>query len=317
VNDQAQIRFAQRYVLAFESLTGALQAQGLTRSAIRKEVADRANMSDGATVYLVQFLNPDSPARKVVAERIQVVPDELANEFFRGLAAPDAKECYRCVGKVHIVDMLNAVLASWPDAPREGVVQTLIKGIEGTIGPGDKPKALVLLDALEGCRDLAKQQLDCREGMGQQLAERLQVAAVISPNMREYHPVRSMHDRFLQLLALGVTPDHVAFPQQSWQLYLRGDMAAIAEDHRSAVGQYIGIVERLLGADVAFDQPGTQKFLTRMQDNLVGNRAVVRDGAREVSRLLQARPAGATSDEARPAIEPALGDWAEQHKDNK
>jgi len=129
--------------------------------------------------------------------------------------------------------------------------------------------------------------------------------------------VRSMHDRFLQLLALGVTPDHVAFPQQSWQLYVRGDMVAISEDHRSAVGQYIGIVEQLLRADVAFDQPGTQKFLTRMQDNLVGNRAVVRDGAREVSRLLQARPAGATSDEARPAIEPALGDWAEQHKDNK
>ena len=129
--------------------------------------------------------------------------------------------------------------------------QTLIEGVAATIGPGDKPKALVLLDALEGCRDLSKQQLDCREGVGQQLAHRLLVAAVIAPNTREYHPARSMHDRFLQLLALGVTPEHVAFPQPSWQSYLRGDTAAVTEEHRSAVGQYIAIVEQLLKAGVA------------------------------------------------------------------
>ncbi len=55
-NDRAQIQFAERYLLAFETLTRDLQEQGLSRSAIRKEVADRANMSDGATGYLVRFL---------------------------------------------------------------------------------------------------------------------------------------------------------------------------------------------------------------------------------------------------------------------
>jgi hypothetical protein len=311
-NDRARIQFAERYALAFETLTRDLQTQGLSRSAIRKEVADRANMSDGATVYLVQFLDQDSPARKMVADRITVAPDGLADEFFRGLSAADAKECYRCVGKVHIVDMLHAVLASWPDAPRDGVVQTLIESIEATIGPGDKPKALVLLDALEGCRDLSKQKLDCREGVGRQLAHRLHLAAVISSNTREYHPVRSMHDRFLQLLALGVTPGHVAFPQRSWDSYLEGDGAAISEDHRSAMGQYVGILEQLSRAGVMLDQPGTSRFLTLMRDHLAGDRAVVADGAREVSRLLQARQAADASGGAQPAWEQSLGDWAEQ-----
>ncbi len=314
-HDAAQLRFAERYVQAFETLTRDLQAQGLARSEIRKEVADRANMSDGATVYLIQFLQPESPCRKTVTARIVVVPEELAQEFFRGLAAVEAKECYRCVGKVHIVDMLTTVLTSWPDAPHDGVVATLIKGVEETIGPGDKPKALVLLDALEGCRDLAKQQLDCRAGVGQQLAERLQVAAVTAPDTRAYHPVRNMHDRFLQLLALGVTPDHVAFPQPSWQLYLRGDPRAVGEEHRAAVGQYIGMVEHLMRAGVAFEQPGTQHFLALMQANVIGNRTLVTGGVQEVGRLVKAHQAARSGGETEAAIEAALGDWAEQQED--
>jgi hypothetical protein len=39
--------------------------------------------------------------------------------------------------------MFTAVLISWPDAPREGLVQTLCESVEATVGPGDKLKALV------------------------------------------------------------------------------------------------------------------------------------------------------------------------------
>ena len=78
-------------------------------------------MSDGATVYLVAVSESGfARARRSWQSGFRSCPTNLANEFFRGLSVPDAKECYRCVGKVHIVDMLNAVLASWPDAPARG-----------------------------------------------------------------------------------------------------------------------------------------------------------------------------------------------------
>ena len=195
-NDRVKIRFAERYAVAFETLSRDLQAQGLTRSAIRKEVADRANMSDGATVYVIRFLGQAEPVRGSAAERIGLAPETLVDELFRGLSLTDSKECYRCVGKIHIVDMLDEVLVSWPASPREGTVQNLIENIQAVVVTGDKPKALVLLDALEACRDLAKYQLDCQDGLGKQLAHRLYLAAIASPNTREYHPTRSLHDRF-------------------------------------------------------------------------------------------------------------------------
>ena len=277
-NDRVKIRFAERYALAFETLSRDLQEQGLSRSAIRKEVADRANMSDGATVYVVQFVGQAVPARSGAAERISLAPEMLVDELFRGLSAADAKECYRCVGKVHIVDMLDEVLASWPAAPREGTVQNLIESIQAVVATGDKPKALVLLDALEACRDLSKYQLDCRDGLGEQLAHRLYLAALVSPNTREYHPTRSLHDRILQLLALGVTPDQAAFPQTLLDRYLQGDREPTTEEQRAALTQYVSTVEQLTQAGVRLDQPGTARFLTLMKDSLLANRELVAEG---------------------------------------
>ena len=278
-NDRVKIRFAERYALAFETLSRDLQEQGLSRSAIRKEVADRANMSDGATVYVIRFLGQAAPVHGSAAERISLAPETLVDELFRGLSVADAKECYRCVGKVHIVDMLDEVLASWPAAPREGTVQNLIESIQAVVATGDKPKALVLLDALEACRDLSKYQLDCRDGLGKQLTHRLYLAAIVSPNTREYHPIRSLHDRILQLLALGVTPDQAAFPQAFLERYLQGDREPTTEEQRAALTQYVSVVEQLTQAGVKLDQPGTARFLILLKDNLraesgVGRRRV-------------------------------------------
>ena len=142
------------------------------------------------------------------------------------------------------------------------------------------------------------------------------MAAVISPNTREYHPVRSMHDRFLQLLALGVTPGHVAFPQQSWDRYLRGDVAAISEDHRLALGQYVGIIEQLLQAGVTLDQPGTQS----VPDTDAGQPRGRSRGCRGRSTGGQSIAPGATGGRRRrcapPAVEQSLGDWAEQRMEH-
>ncbi len=313
-DDRARTEYAQRYVQAFESLADALRAQDLSRAAIRKEMTDRANMSDGACAYLVQLLDPASAPSRILAERTGITAGYLSDEFFRGLSAADPKVCYECVGKAHIADMLTAILSSWPDAPRDGLVPALCASIEATVGPGDKQKALVLLDALEACRDLRKQGLDGSHGVGQQLAHRLHMAAVISANMRDYHPVRSVHDRFLQLFAAGIAPDHTAFPQAYWQRYLRGDTAVIAEEHRTALSQYVSAVEQLVRAQVAFDHPGSRQFLLRMQDGLLGDRAAVVDAAREVGRLVEARRAPGSAGAARPPLEEALGEWVQQRK---
>jgi len=306
--------FAQRYLRAFETLSGQVQAQGQSRAALRKEITDRANMSDGASAYLVQLLDPQSPPSRILTARTGIAPARLADEFFRGLAEADAKECYRCVGKVHIADMLTTVLASWPDAPTDGLVQTLCAGVEATIGPGDKPKALVLLDALEACRDLAAQGLDCRAGVGQQLAHRLHMAVVVCATTRDYHPVRSTHDRFLRLHALGVTPDHPAFPGQVWQSYLAGDAAATEEEQRMALTQYVSVVEQLIKAEAALDAPGTQPFLALLRAHLQDQRAVVTDGSREFARLIDTVRSAPDADGARRTLDEALGQWAQQRK---
>ena len=171
-------------------------------------------MSDGATVYVVQFLGQAEPARGSAAERISLAPETLVDELFRGLSAggrqgmlplrgqsPHCRHAGRSAGELARMRRVKVP------------VQNLIESIQAVVATGDKPKALVLLDALEACRDLAKHQLDCRDGLGKQLAHRLYLAAIASPNTREYHPTRSLHDRILQLLALGVTPDQAAFPQ--------------------------------------------------------------------------------------------------------
>lgn len=52
-DDQSKIDFANSYIEAFESLENQLVAEGLSKATVRKEISDRANMSDGATAFLI------------------------------------------------------------------------------------------------------------------------------------------------------------------------------------------------------------------------------------------------------------------------
>ncbi|MGM0489974.1 MAG: hypothetical protein ACQESR_24860, partial [Planctomycetota bacterium] len=152
--DQRKTSFARDYIQAFETLAEEMRDEGRGGSTIRKEVVERANMSDGATSFLVQMLDTDTKPYQILTARLKVDVEALREDFFRGLARLDTKECYRCVGKVHIADMLLESLEQWPRMGREGVVQDLVDQLVLTVSSGDKPKALALLDAMDGCFEL-------------------------------------------------------------------------------------------------------------------------------------------------------------------
>ena len=51
-DDEQKMSFALHYVQAFQTLDTDLRGAGQTSAAVRKEISDRANMSDGATCFL-------------------------------------------------------------------------------------------------------------------------------------------------------------------------------------------------------------------------------------------------------------------------
>ncbi len=235
-DNQRQIAFTHQYVESLEALAQHLQGEELSRGAIRKEIGDRANMSDGAAMFLVRMLDEKSKEHQTMTQRLKVSPAMVQSEFFRGLTLPDTKECFRCIGKVHIADMLMETLDKWPTAPDDGVVGNVIDCVVTTIASGDKPKALALLDALEGCAGLATHELDVRAGVGERMAKRLCLAAQVAPNSREYHPVRAIHDRIVRLIDLGIQPDQELFPSDFANRYLEGEPTSVEEDARAALG---------------------------------------------------------------------------------
>ncbi len=306
VNDPRKITFAEKYVQSFESLADALRAAGDSKAVVRKEVVDRANMSDGATSFLVRALDEKSREHDGLSNRIGVDPEMLTTEFFRGLAMPDTRECYRHVGKVHIADMLLETLDKWPDAPKEGVVQNVVDCAVATIASGDKPKTLALLDALEGCAELDASELNVRDGLGQRLAKRLCLAALVAPNSRAYHPVRAICDRIVNILEAGVVADSDLFPAEFVESYLDGTEASTSELARLQVGRYENILERLQQAGVEFTQPGVRRFLARMSHALNGEPELLKKGVAEVTRVVDATQS-LPEQERRDQIDQALG----------
>lgn len=311
-DDDAKVRFAKRYAEAFETLWNDMQARGTTRSAVRKEVADRANMSDGATVYVARWIGKSPPPRSVASERLGVENNALVDELFRGLATIDARECYRCVGKIHIVDMFDDVLSDWPAAPREGIVQSLTDGIAATVSSGDKPKALVYLDAFEACRDLSSCGLDHASGPGQALAHRLYLAALAAPNTREYHPVRSTHARLVQLYKLGIADADPDFPHEFFDRYVTGDAKTVGEDERNALAQYVATLELWDQKKIVRSQPGAASCLKRIRDWMLTQPTRVTLGTRELNRLV--RSLGGDGPDATLPVDAdqRLADWASQ-----
>ena len=114
------IAFAEQHLAAYEKLVAALKRQNVPPHAVRKELADRVNMSQGAAQFLVQILDERSPLYPIVTRRVGLTPRYLTDEFSRGLASTDATTYDRGVGRVHIVDMLSDTLRKWPAAPKTG-----------------------------------------------------------------------------------------------------------------------------------------------------------------------------------------------------
>jgi hypothetical protein len=253
--DATKIDFARDYVHSLEQLVAFLRSRGESVAAVRKEVTDRASMSNGAARFLVGALDERSQAHQRLAHELAVSPATLRAEFLGGLAAPQSRECYRRVGKVHIADMLLDALGQHSALPRQGEVRSVIDGVLATIATGDKPKALALLNALEAWSELPARGLERDEGLGGQLVRRLCLAALAAPNTRSYHPARAIHDRVLRIVCAGVSAESELFPHAFVDRYLQGDAEAVSDTARADLERYVSILESLQKAEVELDEP--------------------------------------------------------------
>ena len=106
------------------------------------------------------------------------------------------------------------------------------------------------------------------EGVGQQLAHRAAGGGGDRSRTRA-NTIRCARRTTgsCSCLALGVTPDHVGVSAEVLgRRYLAGDLAAIAEEHRLALGQYVGMVGQLVEATCALRPAGHVEFLSLLQD---------------------------------------------------
>jgi len=279
--------FAEQYIDALDKLVFQIRLRTDSTYTVRKEVSDRATMSTSAVEFLVRILDDSSDERTLLCERIGIEPAWLQQEFCRGLTLTDPVACHRQIGKVHIADMLTRVLMDWPAAPSGGVIEQLTVGAKQTVLVGDKPKALALLDALKACRDLPKHQLDLRTGVGKQLGERLAAAALAAPNSRAYHPVRSVHDKLVKLVDLGIAPEHDAFPKRLLADHLQAIEEVTTDEQRLALERYLRILERLDTASLSLDHPEVRRFVLAMRDGLTSKHDLLAAGVNQLDSILR------------------------------
>lgn len=303
VGHLAWIQFAEEYLVALETLAVNLRLQTDSNYAVRRELLDRANMSQGAAGYLVQLLAETSPLRTLLSERVGITPEFLQFSFCAGLASTEPQACDRGVGRVHVVDMLTESLRKWPDAPREGVVQRLITAVIEAAREGEKPKALALLDALEACRDLSNHGLRVDAGLGQQLGERLFVAAMAAPNNRAYHPTQSVHGKFIALMDMGITPQHAAFPSQLLADYLGCAEHVTTDGQRLALERYLRILERLKQAGIEVVAPDVPRFICAMRDGVSTRHELLAAGVSRIDPVLRAHSGSADQSGVFPALD--------------
>lgn len=300
------LTFAEQHLAALEKYAAELKAQRAPPHAVRRELADRVTMSQGAAEFLVEVLDESSPPHAIVTKRIGLAPPALTEAFCRGLASLDAGTYDRGVARVHIVDMLTEVLRNWPATPPDGVVPQLIARTREMALAGDKPKALSLLDALQACSELPQHQLDVCTGVGKQLGDRLYSAALAAPDIRRYSPARRLHDKFVGLADLGIAPDHEAFPRPLWERYLQGADAATSDEQLLAVDRYLRILGRLRAAGAGLEQPGVRPLVRVLRDGVTAQPAVLAAAVSRIDQILAAVQAPGGLRDAR-AIAAALG----------
>lgn len=308
-SDKRKTSFAQDYIRAFETLVAKLRAEGSGDSAIRKEVLDRANMSDGATSFLVRMLDTDTKQYQLLTARLEVDAEALEEDFFHGLAELDSEACYRRVGKVHIADMLLDSLDQRPPGVREQVVQDLTEQLVLTISSGDKPKALALLDAMDGCFELELSHASLEPELRRKLSQRLRSAALAASNNRLYHPARAVHDRIVKILDTGMKRESELFPNEFLERYLNAAEGSTSDDARLALGRYMRILEKLREAGLDYNQPGVRQFLRLMRRELDDGSTTLEKGVAEVWRLARETEALAAKKRRR-QMNRGLGKWS-------
>ncbi len=308
--DQAQLtEFAEQHLQSLKSLASTMSARNEARSAIHKEVLDRANMSQGAAGFLVKLLEKDSAVRTVVSERIGIHPEDLQKSFCQGLADADAHTCDCGVGRVHIVDMLVEILAKWKTEPTDPVCRQLISAITDTARSGDKPRALALLEALDACRSLPNHRLSLEDGLGKQLAERLLAAAQRAANNRAFYPTQSVHLRLVALADMNITPEHPAYPRKLLEQHLAGSDSTTTDDARQAFERYVRILDRLRETGIDCQQSQAAGFVGSLRDALPDHPELLAAGVAQLDQILRQASATGNKPDAKQVAE-ALDSWA-------
>jgi hypothetical protein len=304
-NDDRAAQFAESYVSAFEELVNKMEAENKKPHLIKKEVIDRANYSRGAASYLVQILNDTTTQRSSLLRHIGFPPERLTAEFLNGLSAADRRQCYRDIGKVHIVDMLTESLSRWSQPADDAVVNQLIAGVQQTVDKGDKPKALAYLDALDARWDQSQKIGRANSQLMDQMCQRLLLAAQEARNNREYHPARATHDQFLLLFELNITPENWAFPGELWSQYLSGQQQASSDKQRLALERYVQILERIAELGIDRESNVVKQFLLQMRESVTGDQERLSAGAAVLRQLAAER----SQADAQSSIQAGLELW--------
>ncbi|MGE0758055.1 MAG: hypothetical protein AB7O38_13585 [Pirellulaceae bacterium] len=252
---QDVVQFALQFVESLESLQRQLNGGGLSRHAVREEIGNRTSWCQGATAYLVQLLDPQSPASQLLRDHVPIPLSDLHKSFFDGLAAPDQKEFLQGVGRVHVVDLLTSAMRQWPSSPKDGVAAVLKAQVVAAARDGDKPRALVLLEALDVCRSLDESGIELTSEGGRRLSQRVYDAAVLARHHRDFYPAVSVVNRLINLARRGVRPGHPAYPREYVAWYVSGDEEATAETSRAVLEKYTTLVERFSGWNVDWRDP--------------------------------------------------------------
>lgn len=242
------VDFATRYVDAIEQLAARMTAASLPDHEVRQQLRQRADWSRGAMLFLAGLRDEEQEDRELLQGAGLTMAD-LDQAFFDGLAADTTQQFMQQVGRAHIADMLCDALRNWPQVHELPQLEQLITRSVEAAQQGDKPRALACLDALTACRALPDHHLQLQRGLGKQMANRLAQAALAAPHFKAYYPARSVHDKILSLVDLGIHETHRAFPRATLGKYLADADAVVDEPTRRGLERWVRIWDRLQRID--------------------------------------------------------------------
>ena len=155
----------------------------------------------------------------------------------------------------------------------------------------------------------------CAQGLGQRLAHRLCLAALVAANNRACYPVRAIHDRTVKVLELAVAVDSQLFPSEFVEQYLEGREAATTDAVRMTLGRYVTLLEQLHDVRISYDAAGVRQFLLQMKDAILNQPDRLKLAVEELSRQLQVTKNQEAGDPGR-CDRPAAGTLAGKPGDN-